>query len=91
MTIRVMLFDLDNTLYPASSGVMQHLDRRIGEYVERRLGLSEAEALVIRRDYYATFGTTLRVLHHHYNDVETEDYLKYIHDVAVDELLKLDE
>lgn len=91
MTIRAMLFDLDNTLYPASSGIMQHLDRRIGEYVEQRLGLTEAEALQARRDFYTTYGTTLRGLQRHYRDVETEDYLQFVHNVAIEELLQLDE
>jgi putative hydrolase of the HAD superfamily len=62
MTIRAILFDLDNTLYPASSGVMQQLDRRIGEYVQERLGLSSDEATALKRHYYATYGTTLRIM-----------------------------
>lgn len=90
MSIRAMLFDLDNTLYPASSGVLQHIDRRIGEFVQERLGLSEADALSARRDFYSTYGTTLRGLQQHHQGVETEEYLKFVHDVAIEELLQLD-
>jgi len=32
MSIDVVLFDLDDTIYPASNGLMQSIDRRIGEY-----------------------------------------------------------
>ncbi len=90
MTIRAILFDLDNTLYPASSGVMQSIDRRIGEYVRQRLGLSEAEAAEIKRHYYTTYGTTLRGLEQHYGPVEIDDYLQFVHDVGVERYLRFD-
>jgi len=90
MTIRAMLFDLDNTLYPAASGVMEHIDRRIGEYVQQQLGLSDAESLMLRREFYRTYGTTLRGLQQRYNYNDTEEYLKFVHDVAIEELLQLD-
>jgi putative hydrolase of the HAD superfamily len=90
MAIRAIVFDLDNTLYPAASGVMQHIDRRIGEYVQQRLGISTEEALKIRRTYCETFGTTLRGLLHHYTDIETEDYLRFVHDVEIEVLLRFD-
>ena len=87
MTIRAMLFDLDNTLYPASSGLMQHLDRRIGEYVQQRLGMSEHEAHEVRRHYYAAYGTTLRGLQQNHQHVETDEYLRFVHDIAVEQYL----
>jgi putative hydrolase of the HAD superfamily len=88
MGIRAILFDLDNTLYPASSGVMEHIDRRIGEYVQQRLGLPEEEALEIRRHFYATYGTTLRGLQQRYGFADTEDYLSFVHNVAIEDLLQ---
>jgi putative hydrolase of the HAD superfamily len=90
MTIRAILFDLDNTLYPASSGVMQTIDRRIGEYVQQRLGLPEEEALRLRHHFYTTYGTTLRGLQQYYADVETEEYLQFVHNIEVDRLLQFD-
>lgn len=90
MTIRAILFDLDNTLYPASSGVMQGIDRRIGEYVEQRLGLSPAEAAEIKRHYYTTYGTTLRGLQTHYGPVEIDEYLRFVHDIGIESLLEFD-
>ncbi len=90
MPIRAILFDLDNTIYPASSGVMQCIDRRIGEYVQQQLGLSEAEAHELRRFYFATYGTTLRGLQVHYQNIEPEHYLRFVHDIAVETLLEYD-
>ena len=91
MTIRAVLFDLDNTIYPASNGLMQSIDQRINEFVRRELDLSEDEALQLRRRYYDEFGTTLRGLHQHHRHVETENYLHYVHDVALDAFLMSDE
>ena len=91
MAIRAVLFDLDNTIYPASNGLMQSIDQRIGEYVQRTLGISEDEALRLRRHYYAEFGTTLRGLQQHNGHVEIESYLQYVHDVALDAFLQSDE
>ncbi len=90
MPIRVILFDLDNTLYPASSGVMQSIDRRIGEYVQQQFGLSEAEARELRRLYFTTYGTTLRGLQEHYQNVEIEHYLRFVHDIAIEKFLAYD-
>ncbi len=90
MPIRVILYDLDNTIYPASSGVMQSIDRRIGEYVQQQFGLSEAEAHDLRRLYFTTYGTTLRGLQEHYQNVEIEHYLRFVHDIAIDKFLEYD-
>lgn len=90
MTIRAILFDLDNTLYPASSGVMQTIDRRIGEYVQQRLGLPEDEAAQLRHYLYTTYGTTLRGLQERHTGIETEEYLQFVHNIEIDKLLTFD-
>ncbi len=91
MAIQVVLFDLDNTIYPASNGLMGTIDRRIGEFLERSLGLTPEESLRLRRQYYAEFGTTLRGLQHHHTHLEVESYLQYVHDLALDAFLVSDE
>ena len=91
MPIRAVLFDLDNTIYPASNGLMGTIDRRIGEFLERSLGLTTEDSLRLRRQYYAEFGTTLRGLQHHHTQVEVESYLQYVHDLALDAFLASDE
>lgn len=87
MSIRAMLFDLDNTLYPASSGLMEHVDRRIGEYVQQWLRLPQQEADAIRHHYYTTYGTTLRGLQQHHGHSETDEYLRFVHDIAIEQYL----
>ena len=89
MPISAILFDLDNTLYPVSSGLMQGVDTRITAYVQQLLGLEAEAALVLRRQYFLDYGTTLRGLQHHHA-VDVEDYLGYVHDLALESFIASD-
>jgi putative hydrolase of the HAD superfamily len=89
MPISAVLFDLDNTLYPASSGMMQSVDTRITDYIQNLLGLGPTEAWELRRRYFLDYGTTLHGLQQHHN-VDTDDYLAYVHDLALESLLASD-
>jgi putative hydrolase of the HAD superfamily len=89
MPIAAILFDLDNTLYPASSGLMQGVDTRITEYVQQLLGIELAAAMVLRRQYFTDYGTTLRGLQQHHG-VDAEEYLGYVHDVVIEAFIASD-
>lgn len=89
MPIATILFDLDNTLYSPSSGLMQRVDEQITSYVQRVLGLDQAQALRVRRRYVADYGTTLRGLQYNHG-VDAEDYLAYVHNVVIESYLSVD-
>ena len=89
MPISIVLFDLDNTLYPASSGMMQGIDTRITEYIQNLLGLGPTEAWELRRRYFMDYGTTLHGLQQNHG-VDADHYLTYVHDLALDSLLASD-
>jgi putative hydrolase of the HAD superfamily len=89
MPISAVLFDLDNTIYPASSGVMKGVDVRITEYVRNLLGIDIQQAQELRRHYYLTYGTTLNGLQRHHA-VDAEHYLDYVHDLAIESFLTSD-
>jgi putative hydrolase of the HAD superfamily len=89
MQIAHILFDLDNTLYPNSVGIMQMFDKRITEYVQNFLSLDEAAAAEVRNTYFHTYGTTLRGLQQHYT-VDVEHYLSYVHELDLEAFLALD-
>lgn len=84
--LRACLFDLDNTLYPADSGITEALEVQMNAYVARLTGLSSADATALRRHYFVTYGTTLRGLqiHHH---VDAEDYLETVHQLPIDDCI----
>jgi putative hydrolase of the HAD superfamily len=89
MPISAVLFDLDNTIYPASSGVMKGIDVRITEYVQNLLGLEIEQAQALRQHYYRTYGTTLHGLQRHHA-VDAEHYLGHVHDLAIESFLTSD-
>lgn len=89
MPLSAILFDLDNTLYPASSGLMQSVDTRITDYVQQLLGLDAGAAMELRRRYFVDYGTTLRGLQHHH-EVDVEHYLDYVHGMAIESFIASD-
>jgi putative hydrolase of the HAD superfamily len=84
--LEFVIFDLDDTIYPRRAGVMQAIGTRIHRYVVERLGLDEEAAMLLRQDYLARYGTTMRglIIHHH---IDPEDYLQYVHQVPLADLL----
>ena len=89
MTLRFALFDLDNTLYPASSGLWEDIGRRISLYLTERMGFDAAEASALRRRYLTAFGTTLNGLRHDFQ-IDPHDYLAFVHDLPLERYLRPD-
>lgn len=86
-----VIFDLDETLYPTSAGLMQDVARRITDWLQRHLGLGPEEAAHLREAYVHRYGTTLAgLLAEHREKVDVEDYLADVHDVPVEAYLRPD-
>lgn len=81
-----LLFDLDNTLYPAYAGVTEALEQRMNDYVAHVTGLPDTQAKSLRQHYFETYGTTLRGLQMHH-DVDIESYLANVHDINVQQYI----
>ena len=58
--INTWIFDLDNTLYSADSGIFQQVHELMGKFVSSHLDISIEEAKIIQKKYYKQHGTTLR-------------------------------
>jgi putative hydrolase of the HAD superfamily len=86
MALKFIIFDLDDTLYPRSSGLMQEIGGRIQTWVCNHLGLSWEEAIAVRRDYFRRYGTTMGGLIAEH-DVDPHNYLVFVHDILVGEYL----
>jgi putative hydrolase of the HAD superfamily len=84
-----LIFDLDNTLYPPSRGVVERVDARITQFMVERLGMAADAAGALRAEYRDAHGTTLNglMLHH---AIAPDDYLDCVHAIAVEELLAPD-
>lgn len=76
----VWIFDLDNTLYPAECNLFAEVDRRMGEFIARYLGVPFAHARHLQKTYYRQFGTTLAGLMRIHN-LDPQEFLAYVHDI----------
>ncbi len=74
------VFDLDNTLYPASNGLMAEVSSRMTQFVAHALGLAADEALVEQKHLFRKHGTTLRGLMEKYA-VDPSSFLDFVHQV----------
>ena len=85
--ISYLLFDLDNTLYPRSSGLGREMDRRMTRYVAEWLGVPMAEAEIQRRTNLKRFGTTLRWLVTEHDLTDVDHFLDAVHPTDLDQFL----
>ncbi len=87
--IKAILFDLDNTLYPAERDLFSLIDVRINRYMEEMVAIDRQDVDRLRRRYWQDYGTTLQglILHH---QVDPEEYLDYVHAVDVGSRLSFD-
>ena len=74
------IFDLDNCLYPASANLFELIDIRMGEYIQRLLGVDAVEARRIQKGYFRDHGTTLSGLMAAHG-VAPRDFLDFVHDI----------
>ena len=81
--IRDWIFDLDNTLYPASARLFDLIDERMSAYVQRLLDCDPVEARRVQKQYFRDHGTTLRGLMQHHG-VDPRDFLHDVHDIALE-------
>jgi len=82
MRFTTFFFDLDETLYPSSSGLWALIRDRINLYMQDRLGFQPGEIEALREKYFREYGTTLRGLQANHK-VDMDDYLAFVHDVPL--------
>ena len=84
-----VLFDLDDTLYPAGAGLMREISTRITRYVAEHLRISLDAADALRREYYLRYGSAVRALVTQHQ-LDLADFLAFAHDVDVERYLAPD-
>ena len=79
--IRAWIFDLDNTLYPASADLFGLMDKRMTAYVARTLGIADmAEAYRVQKSFFQQHGTTMAGLMAEHA-IDPHHYLADVHDI----------
>ncbi len=83
--IDAWIFDLDNTLYPASCDLFALIDERMGAFIQKLVGCDAVQAHAIQKRYFRDHGTTLSglmALH----GTDPHEFLDYVHDIELDRL-----
>ena len=83
--IRTWIFDLDNTLYPASADLFARIDARMTDYVGTLLGCDRDEAYRLQKSWFLGHGTTLAGLMAEHA-VDPHHFLTHVHDIEMDVL-----
>jgi putative hydrolase of the HAD superfamily len=84
--VETWIFDLDNCLYPASTGLFTLIDERMGAYIQRLLDVDAVEARNVQKKHFHEHGTTLAGLMMHHG-VDPHDFLGDVHAISLDRIV----
>ncbi|KAM1276918.1 hypothetical protein ACFX13_030081 [Malus domestica] len=85
-----LLFDLDDTLYPLSSGISVQITANIKEYMIQKLGIDESEVPELCISLYKDYGTTMADLKAKGYNFDCDDFHSFVHGRLPYELLHPD-
>jgi putative hydrolase of the HAD superfamily len=78
--VETWVFDLDNTLYPASSNLFAQVHVRMTEFIAGYLDVDAEEARRLQRSYFREHGTTLRGLMT-VHGLDPQRFLDFVHEI----------
>ncbi|KAK6290474.1 hypothetical protein POUND7_002015 [Theobroma cacao] len=85
-----LLFDLDDTLYPLSSGLARECGKNIKDYMVEKLGIEKDKIVELSNLLYKNYGTTMAGLRAVGCDFDYDEYHSYVHGRLPYENLKPD-
>ncbi|PQQ11739.1 uncharacterized protein Pyn_33483 [Prunus yedoensis var. nudiflora] len=85
-----LLFDLDDTLYPSSSGMSQQCTKNIEEYMVKKLGIEETTVTQLNQVLYKNYGTSMAGLRAIGYNFDNDDYHSFVHGRLPYEVLRPD-
>src|SRR3954471_7776919 len=78
--IDAWIFDLDDSLYPASANLFELIDIRMGQFIQQLVGCGAAEARRVQKGYFRDDGTTLAGLMKTHG-TDPREFLEFVHDI----------
>jgi putative hydrolase of the HAD superfamily len=88
--MKIVLLDVDDTLYQKGTGPFPYVNEKIDDYVMSWCKISRKKSKKLRKEYIGAYGSTLGGLMRHHG-VDPDDYLREVHDVPVEDLLSVDD
>ncbi|KAG8074432.1 hypothetical protein GUJ93_ZPchr0006g46376 [Zizania palustris] len=74
-----LLFDLDDTLYPMSSGIAARVKKNIEDYMVEKLGIEESKIENLGNLLYKNYGTTMAGLRAIGYTFDYDEYHSFVH------------
>nr|GEX51538.1 HAD-like domain-containing protein [Tanacetum cinerariifolium] len=88
--LECLLFDVDDTLYPLSSGLSAQCTKNIREYMVDKLKIEESKVADLCAQLYRDYGTTMTGLRAIGYDFDHDEYHSFVHGRLPYEYLKPD-
>lgn len=85
-----LLFDMDDTLYPMSTGINMACRKNIEEYMVDHLGIDESEVPRMCLELYKEYGTTMAGLKELGYEFDNDEFHAYVHGKLPYEFLRPD-
>ncbi|KAE8663010.1 fatty acid hydroperoxide lyase 2 [Hibiscus syriacus] len=74
-----LLFDLDDTLYPKSSGIARECGKNIRDYMVEKLGVEKDKVVELADLLYKNYGTSMAGLRAVGYDFDYDEFHSYVH------------
>uniref|UniRef100_A0A7N1A603 Pyrimidine 5-nucleotidase n=1 Tax=Kalanchoe fedtschenkoi TaxID=63787 RepID=A0A7N1A603_KALFE len=74
-----LVFDLDDTLYPSTTGIAAALKKNIDDFLIERFGFAATEASNLRVQLFRTYGSSLAGLRALGYNIDADDYHSFVH------------
>ncbi len=85
--IKFWIFDLDNTLYSGKKKVFEQVDKKMSEYISKKLNVDLKEAKKLQKNYFHKYNTTLNGLIKNHK-INPNEFLEFVHDINIEFLQK---
>jgi len=85
--IKFWIFDLDNTLYSGKKKVFEQVDKKMSEYISKKLNMDLKEAKKLQKNYFHKYNTTLNGLIKNHK-INPNEFLEFVHDINIEFLQK---
>ena len=89
-SITIIVIDLDNTLYQKKSELLDEVGKNIDRFISEEFRMDKEDTTNYRKELLHKYGTTLKGLMME-KEVDPEKYLKFVHNINVEDFLERDE
>lgn len=89
MNLQYFIFDLDNTLYAKKTGMLKYIDKRIDNFMKKKLNLPLEKVTELRVEYWRKYGTTLGgMIRQHQTD--PQEYIENVYSINIKDFIRPD-